>query len=225
VNEHKSGVAEFGLDVEGMVTSAWRVFISRPLTLLGVSCLIQILWFPAHLFGLPAIFWLPFVICVPYATVHILRGESSDRMFLGWIRHYPRLLVIFIPAALVFVVLYILCVFMQIFVAQLFANDLSTRVAMMLYWGRFFIPIMIESILGHMLALAAILSVRKKLSATDAILELFSTRRQFLEVFLLASTLALFGMSGGIICCVGIFATTTFSMICLGVAYYQLFEQ
>jgi len=225
VNQQKQGVAEFGLDLEGMVARAWRIFLKRPLTLLGVSCLVQVLWLPAHIFGIPSFFWLPFSLCVPFATIHLIREEPSDRIFLGWIHLYPRVLMVFAPAAVVFVVLYVVCGFVQIFVAQLFANDLSGRLAMMLYWGRFFIPVLAESILGHTLALAALLAVRRKLSATDALLELFSTRRQVLEAFLLGSSLAMFGMSGALVCCVGIFATTAFAWICLGVAYYQMFEQ
>ncbi len=225
MNERKHGTAEFGLDLEGMVARAWRIFLKRPLTLLGVSSLILILWLPAHIFGIPSFFWLPFCLCVPFATIHLLREEPSDRIYLGWIHLYPRILMVFVPAAVAFVVLYVFCGFVQIFVQQLFANDLSGWISSMLYWGRFFIPVLAESILGHTLALAALLAVRKKIPATDALLELFSTRRQTLEAFLLGSSLAMFGMSGALVCCVGIFATTAFAWICLGVAYYQMFEQ
>ncbi|GMV65011.1 MAG: hypothetical protein KJ050_15135 [Candidatus Omnitrophica bacterium] len=225
MNDDQKGVVEFGLDAEGMVARAWKIFLTRPLTLLGVSCLVQICWLPAHLLALPSIFWLPFTLCVPFATVQLLRGEKTDRLFLGWIELYPRVLMVFVPAAISFIVLYVISGFVQFYLVQLFSEGLTNRLMFSLYVGRFFLPVLAESILGHMVALAALLAVRKKLSATEAWLELFSTRRQVLETFLLGGMLALFGMSGLVVCCVGTFATTTFAWICLGVAYYQIFEQ
>jgi hypothetical protein len=225
VTEEKTGSAVFGLDLEKMVRLAWRVFLDRPLTLLGVSCLVQVMWLPTHLLALPAFFWLPFALCIPYASILLLRSEKTDRIFLGWVDFYPRVLVVYSPAALTFLVLLVITGIVRIFVVQLSVAELPGTLATMLYWGRFFIPVLAESILGHMLTLAALLAVRKKLSPTEAILELFSSKRNALEVLLLTGSLSLFGMSGALLCCVGILATTTFSWICLGVAYYQIFEE
>lgn len=225
MNEQKAGAAVFGLNLEKMVEQAWRVFLSRPLTLLGVACLVLAAWLPTHILGLPSFFWLPFTLCVPFASVCILRNEKSDRTYLGWVEMYPRTLAVFLPAALVFLFLFVVCGFFHLFVVQVSVEKLPRRMATMLYWSRFFLPVLAESILGHTLALAALIAVRKKISATDALFELFATRRHTVEAFLLGGTLALFGMSGALVCCVGIFATTTFAWICLGVAYYQMFEE
>lgn len=225
VASQKTGTATFGLDFEKMVAQAWRVFLSRPLTLLGVSCLVQILWLPAHLLGLGAFFWLPFTLCVPFATVLLLRNEVTDRSFLGWIHLYPRILVIYAPAALAFIVLCVVCGFASLFVAGLALEEESGRLAASLAWGPMLLPILAEAILGNVLAVAALLAVRKRQTAIDSLLELFSTRRQVWEALLLGSGLALFGLSGFLVCCIGVLVTITFSWICLGVAYYQMFEE
>ncbi len=221
----QTGTATFGLDFEKMVAQAWRVFLSRPLTLLGVSCLIQVLWLPAHLIGLGAFFWLPFTLCVPFATVLLLRNEVTDRSFLGWINLYPRILAIYSPAAILFVVLCLTCGFASLFVSGVALKEGSGRLAASLAWGPMLLPILVEAVLGNVLGLAALVSARKRVTAIDSLLELFSTRRQVLEVFLLGGGLALFGLSGILVCCVGLLVTTTFSWICLGVAYYQMFEE
>lgn len=222
MNDQKAGSAVFGLDVEKMVREAWRVFQTRPLTLLGVSCLVQILWIPTHLFGITAFFWLPFTLCVPYATVHLLRNEPTDRVFLGWLDLYPRVIVVFMPVALAFLWFLSEAYFPSMTGLGL---GLLTRKFLGFFWASLFFPLLVEAILAYVFGLAALLCVRKKLSPVEAILELFTTPRHAIEAFLVGSALALFGLSGMVVCCFGVLLTTTFAWICLGVAYFQIFEE
>ncbi len=104
MRELRTGVETFGLDMEGMVKDAWRVFRDRPLTLLGVSVLVTLGSIVSHFLYVGVFFWLPFSLCIPFAVVMILAHEKSDRSFLGWIDYYPRLLTIFLPAALVYLI-------------------------------------------------------------------------------------------------------------------------
>ena len=214
MSEQNTGKATFGLDIDRMVVEAWRIFTDRPLTLLGVSTLIVLVGFVAHLFVVGAFPWLPFTLCIPYATVTILAGSRTDRTFLGWVDRYPSMLALFVPAALAFVILIPLCS------PHVRLSDRSGE----LWLFATLAPIMVEKTLSFTLSLAALLAIRRNLSPTTAIAELFATRRHTLEAFLLGGGLALFSISGLLVCCVGVIATTAFAWVCLGVAYYQMFE-
>jgi hypothetical protein len=246
MEDHQRGVTEFGLNLEGLVREAWRIFLSRPLTLLGVSCLVQICWLPTHLFGVTSFFWLPFTLCVPYATVLILRGEKSDRIYLGWINWYPRLLAIFSGVAVIFTILLVLCgawvapvshtmdVYQTILpeIAKKSAEGVSFTVdgsraglPFLASGGWLLLPLLLESILTFMVGLVGMVSIRKKVSAPEAFFEVFNSWRHILEVVLFGMMLGIFALSGLVVCCVGILVTTTFAWICLGVGYYQMYEQ
>jgi hypothetical protein len=231
MSEQTSGRASFGLDMEKMVVQAWRIFVNRPLTILGVSALVIVVGILVHVFLVGAFFWLPFTLCIPYAAVQIQTKEKSDRIFLGWIDRYPTLLAVFLPAALAFILLLLLVLppVSGISVVEKTIEESSETIPYNIDWKSprlgILIPILIEKILAFGFGLAALLALRKNLTAVDAVIELFSTWRHALEVFLLAGVLALFSLSGILVCCVGIVATTTFAWICLGVAYYQMFEE
>lgn len=235
MTEFKTGVETFGLDLEGMVKEAYRVFRDRPLTLLGVSILVMLGSFVAHFLYVGLFFWLPFSLCIPFAVVMMLAHEKSDRSFLGWVDYYPRLLVVFLPAALVYlftipIVMPRIGGFEFIFDAgiersEAFPREVGFKGSPLNSYLIFCIPLLIEKILAYTLGLAALLAVRRKLSPTEALLELFATPRHTVEAFLLGGTLAVLSLSGFLLCCVGIVATTTFAWVCLGVAYYQMFEK
>jgi len=231
MSERETGRATFGLDMEKMVAQAWRIFLNRPLTILGVSALVTVVGIVAHVFLVSALFWLPFTLCIPYATVHLRVNEKSDRIFLGWIDKYPRLLAVFLPAALAFILFLplVLPPVSGISVVEKTFGETEETVPYQLDWKTprlgILLPILFEMVLAFALGLAALLSLRKNLSAADAIIEVFATKRHALEVFLLAGVLAIFSLSGVLVCCVGLFATTTFAWICLGVAYFQMFEE
>lgn len=222
MSEQISGRASFGLDMEKMVVQAWRIFVNRPLTILGVSALVTVVGVLAHVFLIGAFFWLPFTLCIPYAAVQIQTREKSDRIFLGWIDRYPTLLAVFLPAAIAFILLVLLVLPRLSGISVL---DMFFRIDVKVPRLVILIPVLIEKVLAFTLGLAALLALRKGLSAADAVIELFSSWRHTLEVLLLAGVLALFSVSGILVCCVGIFATSTFSWICLGVAYFQMFEE
>ena len=214
MSEQITGRASFGLDVDRMVFESWRIFTDRPLTLLGVSALIVAVGIVAHVLVVGAFLWLPFTMCVPYASVSILSGPRTDRIFLGWVDRYPSLLVLYVPAGLLY------AIFLTLFLPYMGILDDVREV-----WPvAAFVPVLVENTISFTLGLAALLTIRRNLSPTTAIAELFATRRHALEAFLLGGALALFSVSGLLVCCIGLFATTAFAWVCLGVAYYQMFE-
>ena len=235
MNELKTGVETFGLDMEEMVKDAWRVFRDRPMTLLGVSIVVMLGSIVGHFLFVGVFFWLPFSLCIPFAVVMILAHEKSDRSFLGWVDYSPRLLTVFLPAALVFLVTVPIAMPKLEGFEFVFDHEVQTPYALpqevglkgsfMSSYLVFFFPLLVEKVLAFTLGLAGLLSVRRKLTPTEALLEVFSTRRHTLEAFLLGGTLAVLSLSGLVVCCVGVIATTTFAWICLGVAYYQMFEK
>lgn len=214
MSEQITGKASFGLDVDRMVFEAWRIFTDRPLTLLGVSTLIGVVGIVAHFFVVGPFLWLPFTLCVPYAAVVILSGIRTDRVFLGWVDRYPSLLALYVPASLLYAILITLLLpFMSLLDSIYEVWPIAA-----------FVPVLLEQTLTFTLGLAALLAIRRGLSPTVALAELFASRRHTLEAFLLGGALALFSVSGLLVCCIGLFATTTLAWICLGVAYYQIFE-
>ncbi len=235
MSELRTGVETFGLDMEGMVKDAWRVFRDRPLTLLGVSVLVTLGSIVAHFLYVGVFFWLPFSLCIPFAVVMILANEKSDRSFLGWVDYYPRLLTIFLPAALIYLVT-IPIVMPRVGGFELvngpdgqagsaFPQEVVLKGSFLSSYLVFFFPLLVEKVLAFTFGLAGLLSVRRKLSPTEALIGLFATKRHTVEAFLLGGTLAVVSLSGLLVCCVGVIATTTFAWICLGVAYYQMFEK
>ena len=236
MRELRTGVETFGLDMEGMVKEAWRVFRDRPLTLLGVSVLVMLGSIVSHFLYVGVFFWLPFSLCIPFAAVMILAHEKSDRSFLGWIDYYPRLLTLFLPAALVYLAYIPFLMprfggFEFVFdnevetAAYAFPHEVGLKGSLLGSYLIFALPLMLEKILAFTLGLAALLSVRRKISPTEALIEVFATKRHTVEAFLLGGTLAILSLSGLLVCCVGVVATGTFAWICLGVAYYQMFEK
>lgn len=213
MSEQITGKASFGLDLDGMVAEAWRIFTDRPLTLLGVSALIVGVGIVAHLFAVGLFLWLPFTVCIPHAAVLILSGTRSDRVFLGWTDRYPSLLALFAPACLVYLVL-----------APILAPVMGPLGEAETWPLAAFVPILLEKTVAYTLGLAALLAIRRNLSPTIALAELFATRRHTLEAFLVGAGLALFSISGLLVCFIGVIATTAFAWVCLGVAYYQMFE-
>jgi hypothetical protein len=213
MTEQSTGRAQFGLDFDQVVRDAWRIFIDRPMTLLGVAALVVLVGIGVHILFLPVFLWLPFTICVPFAASQMRREERTDRIFLGWIRSYPKLLAIYLPAAFIYAIL------VPFMCPDSYLLDLEKNVHFAL-----FIPVYVELVLAAILTLAGLVALRREVTATDAIFLLFSTRRRMLELFLLGNLAALFGLIGLFVCCLGVIATTTFSWLCLGVAYHQIFE-
>jgi len=221
--------------MEGMVKEAWRVLMSRPMTLLGVSVLVMLGSIVAHFLYVGVFFWLPFSLCVPFAVVMMIAHEKSDRSFLGWVDYYPRLLAIFLPAALVFLVAtpivmprlegFELVSDQDVETDHAFPQEVWLKGSLFGSYLWIVLPVMAEKILAFTFGLAGLLAVRRKLSPTEALIELFATKRHTVEAFLLGGTLAILSLSGFLVCCVGAIATTTFAWICLGVAYHQMFEK
>ncbi|MCA9415367.1 MAG: hypothetical protein KC917_03815 [Candidatus Omnitrophica bacterium] len=235
MREFRTGVETFGLDMEGMVKEAWRVFRTRSLTWLGISILVMLGSFVAHFLYIGVFFWLPFSLCIPFAVVMILAREKTDRIFLGWVDYYPRLLTIFLPAALVFLVTvpivmpkiggFEIISDRDVETAFAFPREVALKDSFLSSYLVFAFPLLLEKILAFTFGLAGLLSIRRKLSPTEALIELFATKRHTVEAFLLGGTLAVLSLSGFLVCCIGVIATTTFAWICLGVAYYQIFEK
>ena len=230
MTEERTGAVAEGLDWRAVFLDAWRVFSARPVTLLGLTAAILVLWIPTHFLLFPSVLWVPLTLVVPCTAIGIRRGEATGLLDAARLGKYPEVLAILSPAAAAFILLQTFPYYLLAGASGFFGSESLLRGILLSPFQAFDLtasaPVgLVEIFLAFLLGPSALLSVHRGRSSVDCLVEVFSDRRRAIEVFQLAIVLTLVFALGLAFCCVGAIFSACFAWACLGAAYLQLFEE